>query len=99
VIRSWPGVDALFIGSIGVLGIAVVLAATSLIRALSITKTVRSLQMEQAVRVGIAGLGRSEGDIHARVFERCSKMYNVVAVGDPLVAPPYKTMGWLAVKL
>jgi scyllo-inositol 2-dehydrogenase (NADP+) len=38
----------------------------------------------EAVKVGIAGLGRSGWDIHARVFERLSKMYEVVAVADPI---------------
>jgi predicted dehydrogenase len=40
--------------------------------------------MESVVKVGIAGLGRSGWDIHAKVFEKYSKMYKVVAVVDPL---------------
>jgi len=40
--------------------------------------------MGQAVRVGIAGLGRSGWDIHARVFDRQPKMYTVVAAADPI---------------
>jgi len=40
--------------------------------------------MGQAVRVGIAGLGRSGWDIHARAFEKLPRMYAVVAVADPI---------------
>jgi len=40
--------------------------------------------MEPVVKVGIAGLGRSGWGIHARVFERYSTMYKVVAVLDQL---------------
>ena len=40
--------------------------------------------MGEVVRVGIVGLGRSGWDIHARVFERYPKMYEAVAVADPI---------------
>lgn len=40
--------------------------------------------MERAVKVGIAGLGRSGWNIHARAFERHPQMYKVVAVVDPI---------------
>lgn len=36
------------------------------------------------VNVGISGLGRSGWDIHAKALEKCSSMYSVVAVSDPL---------------
>jgi len=39
---------------------------------------------ESAVKVGIAGLGRSGWDIHARVLEGYPKMFKVVAVADPI---------------
>ncbi len=38
--------------------------------------------MADKVRVGIAGLGRSGWDIHARVFQMLSDLYEVVAVSD-----------------
>jgi predicted dehydrogenase len=40
--------------------------------------------MESRVRVGISGLGRSGWDIHTNALEKCSSMYDVVAVFDPL---------------
>lgn len=40
--------------------------------------------MSGRVKVGISGLGRSGWDIHANALEKCSSMYNVVAVFDPL---------------
>ena len=40
--------------------------------------------MSSRVNVGISGLGRSGWDIHANALEKCSHMYNVVAVFDPL---------------
>jgi len=40
--------------------------------------------MSSRVNVGISGLGRSGWDIHANALEKCSSMYNVVAVFDPL---------------
>jgi len=38
--------------------------------------------MDGKVKVGIAGLGRSGWDIHARIFENLSDKYKVVAVSD-----------------
>ena len=40
--------------------------------------------MEDRVRVGIAGMGRSGWDIHARTFARLADKYNVAAVFDPI---------------
>jgi len=40
--------------------------------------------MNERVKVGIAGLGRSGWDIHARVLEKLSTMYEVIAVADLL---------------
>jgi predicted dehydrogenase len=40
--------------------------------------------MSSRVKVGISGLGRSGWDIHADALEKCSSMYKVVAVFDPL---------------
>ena len=40
--------------------------------------------MRGRVGVGIAGLGRSGWDIHARAFGELADMYNVVAVFDPI---------------
>jgi scyllo-inositol 2-dehydrogenase (NADP+) len=40
--------------------------------------------MESVVKVGIAGLGRSGWDIHAKVLERLPLIYEVVAVADPI---------------
>jgi scyllo-inositol 2-dehydrogenase (NADP+) len=42
--------------------------------------------MDDVIRVGIAGLGRSGWDIHARLIESLDDMYKVVAVAD-LIAP------------
>lgn len=40
--------------------------------------------MSSRVNVGISGLGRSGWDLHANALEKCSSMYRVVAVFDPL---------------
>ncbi|MEM2940789.1 MAG: Gfo/Idh/MocA family oxidoreductase [Thermoproteota archaeon] len=40
--------------------------------------------MRNKIRVGISGLGRSGWSIHANTLEKCSSMYNVVAVSDPI---------------
>jgi len=40
--------------------------------------------MNDRVKVGIAGLGRSGWGIHTRIFERLSDKYEVVAVSDPI---------------
>lgn len=40
--------------------------------------------MNSRVNVGIAGLGRSGWDIHARAFGELEDLYNVVAVFDPI---------------
>ncbi|MCX8183506.1 MAG: Gfo/Idh/MocA family oxidoreductase [Crenarchaeota archaeon] len=40
--------------------------------------------MSNMVKVGISGLGRSGWDIHANALEKCSSMYKVVAVFDPI---------------
>jgi len=40
--------------------------------------------MSGRVKVGISGLGRSGWDIHANALEKCSSMYSIVAVSDPL---------------
>ncbi|MEM3029024.1 MAG: Gfo/Idh/MocA family oxidoreductase [Thermoproteota archaeon] len=40
--------------------------------------------MRNKIRVGISGLGRSGWSIHANTLEKCSSMYNLVAVSDPI---------------
>ncbi|MEM1508130.1 MAG: Gfo/Idh/MocA family oxidoreductase [Candidatus Bathyarchaeia archaeon] len=40
--------------------------------------------MEDQIRVGIAGLGRSGWNIHAKAFEKLADKYRVVAVTDPI---------------
>ena len=40
--------------------------------------------MEDTVKVGIAGLGRSGWDIHASILESLPEMYRIIAVCDPL---------------
>lgn len=40
--------------------------------------------MSNRIRVGISGLGRSGWSIHANTLEKCSSMYSVAAVFDPI---------------
>lgn len=40
--------------------------------------------MRNKIHVGISGLGRSGWAIHANTLEKCSSMYSVVAVFDPI---------------
>lgn len=40
--------------------------------------------MADKIKVGISGLGRSGWGIHANALEKCSEMYDVVAVFDPI---------------
>jgi predicted dehydrogenase len=42
------------------------------------------LQVRNKIRVGISGLGRSGWSIHANTLEKCSNMYSVIAVFDPI---------------
>ena len=40
--------------------------------------------MSERIKVGIAGLGRSGWNIHAKIFENLSDKYKIVAVSDPI---------------
>ncbi|MEM3028279.1 MAG: Gfo/Idh/MocA family oxidoreductase, partial [Candidatus Bathyarchaeia archaeon] len=40
--------------------------------------------MDNRIKVGIAGLGRSGWNIHARTLEKLPDKYRVVAVSDPI---------------
>ncbi|MEM0328372.1 MAG: Gfo/Idh/MocA family oxidoreductase [Thermoproteota archaeon] len=40
--------------------------------------------MEDKVRIGIAGLGRSGWDIHSKILEKLPDKYKIVAVSDPI---------------
>jgi len=40
--------------------------------------------MDDRIRVGIAGLGRSGWNIHAKTFEKLNDKYRVIAVSDPI---------------
>ena len=42
------------------------------------------MKANNKVNVGIAGLGRSGWNIHARIFKRLPEKYRVVAVADPM---------------
>lgn len=41
-------------------------------------------RMRNKIKVGISGLGRSGWGIHANALEKCSEMYEVAAVYDPI---------------